>query len=187
MRITRVELGRNPKPKRGYRLPFIGKLDIFQGNHGEYSHFAKHYEKGITIDDSFATDFAMPFGSVVVASRSGRVFGLEDNISTCYEGLDLLRGQGERVNYILLKHQDEGFTVYSHLRLKGVVVKRGELVRQGQVIAFTGKSGWIGPEPHLHFAAYESDLTNTIPVIFDENGIDERLSDMVKKEYFMSI
>lgn len=89
-------------------------------------------------------DLAAPEGTPVVAVLDGEV---------TYAGSDRDRlgkilGLG---NYIYLSHQNGLMTVYAHNRRN--LVKTGQKVRQGQVIAEVGNSGTTRGQSgvHLHF------------------------------------
>jgi murein DD-endopeptidase MepM/ murein hydrolase activator NlpD len=56
-----------------------------------------------------------------------------------------LRGYG---NLVLVKHKKDFFTVYAHNSRN--IVKKGTIVKKGQVIARVGSSGRASG-PHLHF------------------------------------
>lgn len=60
-----------------------------------------------------------------------------------------MRGYG---NLILVKHEDDFFTVYAHNSSN--LVKQGRKVRQGEVIAKVGRTGRASG-PHLHFEVRE--------------------------------
>lgn len=96
-----------------------------------------------------AIDFLVPEGTEVYAAADGVVTTLKDDSNIggsdskyWYEG-----------NYIVLNHNDES-TEYEHLKYNGVVVKVGETVKQGQVIGYSGNTGY-SHGPHLHFEVME--------------------------------
>lgn len=80
-------------------------------------------------------NIAAPIGTPVRAAADGEVV---------YRGSEL-EGFG---NLILVKHEDGFVTAYAHN--DAMLVKKGDRVRQGQVIAKVGKSG-SATEPQLHF------------------------------------
>ncbi|MHA1481746.1 MAG: M23 family metallopeptidase, partial [Candidatus Thorarchaeota archaeon] len=53
-------------------------------------------------------------------------------------------------NYVILKHPDNEYSFYAHLSTGSVTVKKGQKVKQGQVIGKLGNSG-NSTGPHLHF------------------------------------
>jgi murein DD-endopeptidase MepM/ murein hydrolase activator NlpD len=74
-------------------------------------------------------------GTPVVAAETGVV---------AYTGNEL-RGFG---NLVLIKHAGGWMTAYAHNQ--AVLVKRGDTVKRGQMIARVGATGAVG-EPQLHF------------------------------------
>jgi len=90
---------------------------------------------------------------------------------TAYEGTD--PDIGNRLtfgstNFVAISHDDGTTAIYSHLIKYGALVSRkGITIDQGQPIAITGKSGWVGPNPHLHFQVIDEEY-KTIPVYFED-------------------
>ena len=80
-------------------------------------------------------NIAAPRGAAVEAADAGVV---------AYTGNEL-RGYG---NLILIKHPNGWISAYAHCDL--ILVKRGDKVARGQVIARVGSTGNVG-EPQLHF------------------------------------
>jgi hypothetical protein len=58
--------------------------------------------------------------------------------------------RGTDGNYIIIDHGNGEYSVMDHLKKTSIRVKRGDRIRQGQVIAQVGQSG-LSTEPHLHF------------------------------------
>ncbi len=94
-----------------------------------------------------AVDIAMPPGAAVVAARGGIVDGLEARHGASPDE-DLLSFEG---NYVRLRHADDTFAVYAHLRHGGVAVRVGQRIVAGQLIGYAGATGDV-ERPHLHFA-----------------------------------
>ena len=80
-------------------------------------------------------DVAMPNGTPVKASDDGVV---------TYAG-DELKGYG---NLVLIRHSTGYVTAYAHAN--EILVKHGDVVKRGQVIARSGATGTV-KEPELHF------------------------------------
>jgi murein DD-endopeptidase MepM/ murein hydrolase activator NlpD len=78
---------------------------------------------------------AVPEGTSVKAAENGVV---------AYVGNEL-KGYG---NLILIRHADDWVTAYAHN--SQMLVKKGEQVRRGQIIAKAGQSGNVA-QPQLHF------------------------------------
>lgn len=79
-------------------------------------------------------DVSAPSGTPIKAAAAGRVV---------FSGS--MRGYGKLV---LIRHKDNMFTAYSHNRTNKV--KKGQKVKQGQVIAKVGRTGRASGN-HLHF------------------------------------
>ncbi len=169
--IEKAEVDYFPSPMAGYRLPLAsGEPKISQGYNGNFSHFALR-KCGYLYDLRFAVDFAQDYGAEVIASRDGIVEGVIDSFDDFYEGLDMTLGIRTWHNFIILRHDDQSFTLYSHLEKGSSEVDFEDKVNAGQAIARTGKSGWVGPVPHLHFEAYRTGSRRgrfTFPVAFDD-------------------
>lgn len=123
-----------------YTLPFPkGKAyKVSQGYFGIFSHQHLH-----------ALDFEMPEGSSVCAMRDGIVVCIKNNSRIGYNHSTSM----EDANFILIYHKDGTFAIYGHLMQKGNLVAEGERVQQGQVIAYSGNTGWSSG-PHLHVVVF---------------------------------
>ena len=155
------------KPVEGHILPFVpkGPVEIFQGYNGPHSHFAFTRGSGrISYDYRFGLDFKLPLGTEVIASKEGRIHYIINRSHSLYRGLDSEKGFYCSPNFLIVEHSDGLKSCYSHLDGSGIFVEIGQKVKQGQPLAKTGLSGWVGPVPHLHFQVYHR--TQTFPVNF---------------------
>lgn len=59
---------------------------------------------------------------------------------------------------ITLKHDNEEYSQYGHLKYRGALVKLNEKVKTGQPIALSGNTGFT-TEPHLHFQVFKLNKT----------------------------
>ncbi len=128
-----------------YLLPYEKgiKGTVGQGYHGKFSH---HNMK--------ALDFNLKEGTGVLAARAGIVIAVkEDSNSGCKS-----RKCKSLANYILVYHEDGSFASYVHLKKNGSEVKAGDLVKAGQLIGYSGNTGWSSG-PHLHFEVYIPEMT----------------------------
>lgn len=50
-------------------------------------------------------------------------------------------------------HNDGTFADYAHLKLNGSAVKEGDSVKKGQLIGYSGDTGFSSG-PHLHFSVF---------------------------------
>jgi murein DD-endopeptidase MepM/ murein hydrolase activator NlpD len=80
-------------------------------------------------------NISAPLGSSVLASENGVVVHVDNK----------LKGYG---NLLLIKHHDGWVTAYAHN--DKILVKKGQTVHRGQVVANVGRSGRVS-QPQLHF------------------------------------
>lgn len=93
---------------------------------------------GIGSTDHKGIDIKAPSGSDVLAADGGKVV---------FDGYNNARGA-----YIRISHGNGRTTLYQHLQ--DYSVKKGDVVKQGQVIAHVGSTG-NSTGPHLHFEVQE--------------------------------
>ena len=134
-----------------YSLPWeMGlKRCVIQGNRSISTHRG-FYE--------YSWDFWMPIGSKIVSTRNGIVstaIDKNDGFSIRYN------------NYLEIEHEDGTKAVYAHIKKDGIVVKPGEKVAQGQLIAYSGMVGYT-IFPHLHFYVIANDGKVSIPISFHD-------------------
>ena len=113
-----------PEPMSGnsFRWPVQGRIISEFGTKPDGGH-----NDGINV--------AVPLGTLVKAAENGVV---------AYAG-DELKGYG---NLVLIRHSNNWVSAYAHN--DEIVVKRGDQVRRGQVIAKAGRTGQVN-QPQLHF------------------------------------
>ena len=144
--------GLNPRPNLSfvYVLPFqVGERYLMsQGSNGDFSHRNKH-----------AVDFTMPEGTKIRAARGGVVIEMKEDSD---RGCDSERCI-DHSNRLLVIHDDQTIAKYSHLRKNGVMPKIGDRIEQGQVIGYSGNTGWSSG-PHLHFEVYYLDGKKRITI-----------------------
>ncbi|MFT3910827.1 MAG: M23 family metallopeptidase [Ferruginibacter sp.] len=154
-----------------YSLPFQkGKSFIlYQGYNGNFSH-----------QDANALDFTMPEGTEVLAARDGIVIKVVQNNTESCPNKDCMKYNNE----IFVYHPDGTFATYAHIKYNGARVKPGDQVKAGDLIAYSGNTGWSSG-PHLHFACYFNgfERNNTITTKFKvkEGSAPEYLQE--KKTY----
>lgn len=103
-----------------------------------------------------SVDFICKEGTPVKAARNGVVFKIKSDSNIGGPGKEL----EEFGNYIEIKHENEEVSEYEHLKKDSVLVKVGEKIKEGQLIAYSGATGWLAHlGPHLHFmiGKYEED------------------------------
>lgn len=90
-------------------------------------------------------DFGGPIGAPIYAAEAGTVIGVGNQDKYCYRG-----AYGK---YVVIKHDNNLTTLYSHMSLQ--VVNTGNTVSRGQLIGYIGKTGYA-TGPHLHFTVFSS-------------------------------
>ncbi len=120
---------------------------------------------------AFAYDLAISIGSPVYAMTEGRVIDQEDRYPDNGGG----KGKKSKFNYVWLEHVDGHRSAYLHLQQgfgRKVRLKRGSWVRTGQLIGYSGNSGW-STAPHLHIEVQApgslEKFTKTVPFSIAEN------------------
>ena len=162
-------------------------LDILQ-----VAERSKSYKTtGLTSQDYFA------FGQDVIAVADGTVVEAVDKYADddaklkqeneTYDQYDQ-RIQSEQMqslaqdpytvagNYIVIRHNDSEYSMYAHLKKGSVKIKKGDVIKRGQVIASVGNTG-SSTEPHLHFQLQDSSdplRSRALPVRF-RNAVVEML------------
>jgi murein DD-endopeptidase MepM/ murein hydrolase activator NlpD len=130
-----------------------------KGNEGHYDENGKSVEKalmktpinGARLSSAFGmrkhpidgynkmhrgTDFAAPSGTPIMASGSGII----TRAKWC----------GGGGNCIKIKHNSTYETIYAHMKSFARGIKRGQRVKQGQIIGYVGSTG-KSTGPHLHY------------------------------------
>src|SRR5256714_353272 len=100
-------------------------------------------------------DIAYKQGSPILAADDGIVVAASSSVMN-----GQLVGYG---NYVIVAHRNNFFSLYGHLL--GFVVKPGDSVHQGQLIAYEGSTG-NSTGPHVHFEyRYGGQPTNPLPYL----------------------
>ena len=144
-----------------YHLPYAeGKSYLLvQGYRSWFSHKGR-----------LAYDFKMKTGTPVYAARAGVVTSVQEGFN---EG-GVNKKYYRRANSVIIRHADGSNAMYAHLKYNGAEVKVGDTVRQGQLIGYSGSTGYSA-FPHLHFAVWGPTATGgraQLPVRFQTvNGV----------------
>lgn len=124
-----------------YALPYApGKSHrIVQGYQGKLTH------QGVN-----ALDFDLDEGTPVHAVRDGKVIRCVTHNQKGCKSMSCKK----YVNVISIQHADGTIAEYAHLAYQGAVVQPGQMVIQGQLIGYSGNTGYTYG-PHLHLVVYE--------------------------------
>lgn len=88
-------------------------------------------------------DFRAPLGTPVLAADDGTIAATGNQDLYCYKG-----AYGR---FIVINHENNLTTLYAHL--SRIIVKSGDKVKRGEVIGYSGKSGYA-TGPHLHLTVF---------------------------------
>lgn len=147
-------------------LPFWGEWTVSQGYDGKYTH-KSDWSKAIDVvlmDELMKTykissnqcENYYCFNKPVVAPADGFVAELIDNIDDNEPGkVNTTQNWG---NTIVIRHLNNLYTQMSHLRAGTFKVRKGDFVKQGDIVALCGSSG-RSPEPHLHFQVQTTSIS----------------------------
>lgn len=139
-------------------LPFYGEWKVSQAHNGEHTHQGAWRNAWdfiiVDADDAqfknsgdFAEDYFC-FGKAVLAPFDGTVIEAIDTVPDNKIGdVNTLENWG---NSVIIQHNSFLYAKLSHLKHRSVDVKKGDQIKQGQVIGRCGNSG-RSPYPHLHF------------------------------------
>lgn len=168
----------NYQTQTALHLPFAGEWYVYWGGRsvGQNKHV-------VARDQRFAYDFLILarghagqsyrgsgesnadyycFGLPVYAPADGSVVKAENELPDNTPGE--MNPKAVLGNCVILDHGCGEFSFFAHFRCGTVVVRSGERVRCGQLLAHCGNSG-NSSEPHLHYH-----LQNT-PVLFKGDGL----------------
>jgi len=97
-----------------------------------------------------AFDFYAPKGTPIYAAQQGKVAWLRQwsKVGGINKKKYWVKG-----NRIVLKHSNNEYSAYEHMKHGGVLVKVGQKVRKGQLIGYVGNTGYARA-PHLHFEVF---------------------------------
>jgi peptidase M23-like protein len=72
--------------------------------------------------------------------------------------------RGSEGNFVIIDHGNGEYSTMVHLKKSSIRMKKGDRVKQGQVVAQVGQSG-LSTEPHLHFEVVSD------PDVFKQRGL----------------
>lgn len=110
---------------------------IMTQKYGSTPYSKKLYKNGV----HNGIDFGVPIGTPVLAAADGIIFAAGNN------------GRLQYGRFIVIKHDNGLSTLYGHLSRQSV--KTGDQVKRGDIIGYSGNTGYAFG-PHLHFGAYLS-------------------------------
>ena len=120
-----------------YTLPFQPNKNVF---------LVQAYESKMSHKGEIALDFKLKKGTKICAARDGLVIAVRKDA----EKGGLKQAYLPEANYITIQHADGSVAHYWHLQKNGVNVNPGDTVKTGQIIGYSGNTGYSA-FPHLHF------------------------------------
>jgi murein DD-endopeptidase MepM/ murein hydrolase activator NlpD len=96
-------------------------------------------------------DFYCEEGTPIYAAKGGLVVFVQNDSNVS----GLTKKYYNLGNRLVLEHENGEYTAYEHMRYKGIVVDRGQRVKRGQIVAYSGNTG-ITMAPHLHFEVFNN-------------------------------
>jgi murein DD-endopeptidase MepM/ murein hydrolase activator NlpD len=124
------------------------------------------YNSNMSHTKELSLDFKMNKGSKICAAREGIVIATREdsdvgglNSSYLNEG-----------NHIIIRHEDGSTAMYWHLQKDGVAVNVGDSVTKGQLIGYSGNTGYTA-FPHLHFQVQDKNGNDIATRFLTKKGI----------------
>jgi murein DD-endopeptidase MepM/ murein hydrolase activator NlpD len=117
-----------------------------------------------------AIDFIVAENTPVVAAADGIVTFVKDDSNIGGPSIEYWHDS----NSIVIQHPNGEYSRYDHLAHRSAVVRTGQYIKRGQVIARVGMTGFTYL-PHLHFQVFVF-TGNNIWIDFDTLAVTEFLS-----------
>lgn len=127
------------KCKNNYRLP-LNKKDIKEITKKSPAHKGKL---------KHSVDFVCKEGTPIYTAFGGKVVNVKQNSNIG----GFHRRYWFKGNRIVIEHNNGEYSAYEHLKYKGSKVKVGQIVKKGQLIGYSGNTGYSSC-PHLHFEVF---------------------------------
>jgi len=175
-----------------YTLPFNGEWLVINGGIDKktshswgipnqryaYDFFILDAEgKSFSGDNKVIDDYHC-YGKDILAPADGEVISAvkKHPDSNVYgNGTAECKAHDIRGNHIVIRHSKKEYSLIAHLKPGSVTVNKGDMVKQGQVIANCGNSGNT-TEPHIHFQVSESKnffTSASLPIRFKDVTVKE--------------
>jgi murein DD-endopeptidase MepM/ murein hydrolase activator NlpD len=160
-------------------LPIKIKPYISQGTHSDKEGSHRLFNEA-KFDDTYSVDFEMPTGTKLYAVMDGVVDEVVDKFKGNYRGSDWSKGYKAylKTNYLIINHGKNLYSLYHHIKHNGSKVKKGQKVKAGDFVCYSGNVGWSA-SPHLHFSMFRKRrgwVRVTVPFRFRgyKNSLDDR-------------
>ena len=116
------------------------------------THLSYHSnEFNADFDSTNAVDFYCELNTPVMAAADGEVVWIQDDVTKNWPTMeDPPPEKSGGGNTIQIRHENNEYSMYLHLKQHSMKVKVGDKVKTGNLIAYSGLTGWT-KFPHLHF------------------------------------
>lgn len=163
-----------------FNLPFIGQWTVTQGYDGNITH-KEEWSKALDfmiLDNEMksysgkgnALEHYYCYNKPILAPADGYVQEIVDYIDD--NGIGEINRNQNWGNSIVLYHLPSLYSKLSHLKKNSFIVKQGDYVKKGQVLAYCGNSG-RSPEPHLHFQIQSTPFIGSKTLAYPISGFYE--------------
>ncbi|WP_238651896.1 M23 family metallopeptidase [Paenibacillus piscarius] len=161
-------------PLKGEWFVFWGGNDVLSNYH--YAHETQRYALDIirTQDassyqgDGKDNEDYYAFGEPLYAAADGKVVEVKNDIPDNTPGV--MNAEAPEGNVVVIDHGNGEHSITAHIKQGSVAVKKGEHVKQGELIGHLGNSG-NSSEAHLHFQVSDG------PDIFTSRSLPIRWAD----------
>ena len=127
------------KSKNNYAVP-VKEEDVEKVRYDSPAHTGKL---------KYAVDYMCKENTELLAARDGEVVWVKEDSKV--GGPD--KKYWNEGNRVVIKHENGEYSAYEHLKYKGAKVKVGDKVKKGQLIGYSGNTGYTFG-PHLHFEVF---------------------------------
>lgn len=124
------------------------------------------------MQDRLVSDFHKGIDLIDKNEKNDHIIAFEDGIvietRDSVEGYDATKSAG---NYVYIKHDNNYTTRYLHMKLGSVRVKKGDKVKKGSIIGYTGATGYV-TGTHVHFEIRNNNIAeDPLPYLEGTNKI----------------
>lgn len=177
--------------KTNYILPFKGTWKVGRGGvTPETSHSWGLFTQRYAYDFFMIDDHHRPNGGTgnrledyycfdqeIIAPADGIIVSMKNNVRDYTHVGDLSvdwKTKDFRGNYMVIEHQKNEYSFIAHFRKGSIVVKKGDKVKQGQLLGACGNSGH-STMPHIHYHLQDSKYFWTalgLPIRFENVAVN---------------
>ncbi|MGF9697755.1 MULTISPECIES: M23 family metallopeptidase [Paenibacillus] len=161
-------------PVKGEWFVFWGGNDVMSNYH--YAHETQRYaldivrtqENSSYQGEATANENYYAFGEPLYAAADGKVVEIKNDIPDNTPGV--MNAEEPAGNFVVIDHGSGEYSITAHIKEGSVAVKKGDKVKQGDLIGELGNSG-NSSEAHLHFQVSDG------PDLFTSRSLQIRWAD----------